>query len=460
MNQLARMRVDAAVDVAGARLPPPGERPDAVAALQLPAFRLFLAASLLSNIGNQMRNVAIAWDVYQRTGDALSLGLIGLVLAGPVLLLAMPAGVAADRLSRKGILIGAHIGLVSCSFGLAWASAHNAPLPWTYALLLGTGVCRAVGWPAMSALLTQLVPKPLFANAATWRSMAFQTAAALGPLAGGLLLRLLRPADVYLIDSATSVVFLIAMLLIRPAPQKRLVGVGSWQSLVEGVKFVRGEPLILSTITLDMVAVMFGGAIALLPLYAVDILGVSELGFGCLRAMSPIGSILMGLLLATRVSIHRAGAALLWSVIAFGAWTIAFGVSRTFAVSLVALFVIGAVDTVSVVVRATLLQLLTPDELRGRVSAVNAIFINTSNEIGEFESGVTAHWFGPVLAVCGGGVLTLLTVAAVAVAWPGLRHVGRLEDIRPRREENDQGEVIEPTAGAAEAPDDQFATTN
>ena len=454
------MRVDAAVDVAGAQLPPPGERPDAFAALQLPAFRLFLAASLLSNIGNQMRIVAIAWEVFDRTGDALSLGLIGLVLAGPVLLLAMPAGVAADRFSRKGILIGAHVGLVACGFGLAIASSRNAPLPWVYALLLGTGVCRAVGWPAMSALLTQLVPKQLFANAATWRSMAFQTAATLGPLAGGLLLAVTRPAVIYTIDAATSVVFLAAMTLIRPAVQKRAARVGSWQSLVDGVRFVRSEPLILSTISLDMVAVMFGGATALLPLYAVQILDVGATGYGWLRAMPPVGSILMGLLITTRVSIHRAGAALLWAVIAFGAWTIAFGASRTFAVSLVALFMLGAVDNVSVVIRSTLLQLLTPDELRGRVSAVNAIFINTSNEIGEFESGVTAHWFGPVLAVCGGGVLTLLTVAAVAVAWPGLRHVGRLEDIRPRREENDQGEVIEPTAGDAEAPDDQFATTN
>ncbi|MAT70162.1 MAG: MFS transporter [Planctomycetaceae bacterium] len=411
------------------------ERPaDGAAALQIPAFRVFLLASLLSNIGNQMRIVAVSWEVYDRARTPLSLGLIGLVLAGPVLLLAMPAGVAADRFSRKGILIGAHLALIACGFGLAFASAQEVPLPWIYLLLLGTGICRAAGWPAMSAMLTQLVPKPLFANAATWRSMAFQTAATLGPVLGAWLLAVTSPAVVYLIDAATSVAFVIALAMIVPAPQTHPKRVGAWQSLLDGVQFVRAQPLILSTITLDMVAVLFGGATALLPVFAVEILDVGPTGYGWLRAMPPVGSILMGLMLTTRVSIHRAGAALLWAVIGFGAWTMAFAVSRSFAVSLVALFMLGAVDNVSVVIRATLLQLLTPDELRGRVSAVNAIFINTSNEIGEFESGITAHWFGPVLAVFGGGVLTLVTVAVVAKVWPSLRHVGRLSELRPEGE--------------------------
>lgn len=447
-----RFRIVAA-DAANAVVAPlPGERTGGHAALMLPAFRLFLAASLLSNIGNQMRTAAIAWEVYDRTREPLSLGLIGLVLAGPVLLLAMPAGVAADRFSRKGIIVGAHLGLLVCGVGLTWASANRAPLPWVYLLLLGTGICRAIGWPAMSALLTQLVPKHLFANAATWRSMAFQTAATVGPVAGAVLLAATRPAVVYAIDAATSAAFVAAMLFIVPAPQPRPARRGSWQSLVDGVRFVRNQPLILSTITLDMVAVMFGSAVALLPVYAADILGVGATGYGWLRAMPPIGSILMGLLLTTRLSIHRAGPALLWAVVGFGAWTMVFGVSKIFPVSLAALFILGAVDNVSVVIRATLLQLLTPDELRGRVSAVNAIFINTSNEIGEFESGLTAAWLGPVVAVFGGGVLTLVTVAAVAKIWPGLRDVGRLEDLRPEGEFEDVAHGAAAT-DSSDAPD-------
>ncbi|MBX3427275.1 MAG: MFS transporter [Pirellulales bacterium] len=439
--------------VTGPEAPPERpHRPDPFASLRLPDFRWFVLGSLVSNIGNQMRTATVGWEVYQRTGEALSLGLIGLVLAAPVLLLAMPAGVAADRYSRKTILILAHVGLLVCGLGLAWNAAVHGPLAWTYVLLLFTGISRAIGWPAMSAILTQMVPARLFANAATWRSMAFQTAATLGPLLGGAVLALASPAAAYLVDAATSAVFLVCIGGIKLAPQKRIAtGLASWQSVLDGVRFVRREPLILSTITLDMVAVMFGGATALIPMYAEDVLDVGATGYGWLRAMPAIGSIAMGLLLAWRISIRRAGPALIGAVFAFGVWTIVFGASRNYAVSLLALFMLGAVDNVSVVIRSTLLQLLTPDELRGRVAAVNAIFINTSNEIGEFESGIAAHLFGPVLAVCGGGVLTLVTVAAIARTWPSLWRLGPLEEIRPRDETPDPAVPVRLPSELAEA---------
>jgi MFS family permease len=428
-------------------------RPNAIAALQIPAFRLFLFGSVLSSAGSQMRTLAIGWEVYGITKEPLSLGLIGLVLSLPVLLLAMPAGVAADRFSRKKILLIAHSGLALSALGLAWASAEQIPLIWIYLLLLVTGSCRALGWPSHVALVTQLVPRHLFSNAATWRSMAFQLSATLGPLLGGILLALYRPMWIYLIDAATSAILVLCLLRIQPGPQSRNSRLKSWDGLLEGMRFVRRQPLILSTITLDMVAVLFGGATALLPVYAQDVLDVGATGFGWLRAMPSIGAMLMALTLATLAPIRRAGHAMLGAVAVFGGATIVFGMSTSFPLSLAALLVMGAADNISVVVRATLVQLLTPDAMRGRVSAINAIFINTSNEIGEFESGVTAQWFGPVLAVAGGGVMTLVTVAVVAAKWPVLRTLGRLEDIRPRALEPDEGgvEAAETPVGVASA---------
>ena len=406
-------------------------RHDPLASLRERGFLLYLIGSLLSNTGNQMRVVAVGWEVYHRTHRPLDLGLIGLVLAVPVLVLALPAGMAADRYSRRGVIMLAQAGLAVSGLGLAWASYTRAPLPFVYLFLLGTGIFRALGWPASQAIVTGLVPAKVFANAAMWRSVAFQLAATLGPLAGGVLIAWWHPWGVYLLDSLSSLVLIGCLALVRPRSQARAIEPRSWRSVVQGVRFVRRQPIILSTITLDMVAVLFGGATALLPVYASDILHVGATGFGWMRAMPSLGAIAMGTVLALSRPFRWSGRALLLAVSAFGVATIVFGLSRSFPLSLVALFALGAADNISVVIRSTVVQLLTPDSMRGRVAAVNVIFIGTSNEIGEFESGVAAQWLGPIVAVAGGGVLTLFTVAAVVATWPELLRLGALEHLEP-----------------------------
>ncbi len=406
-------------------------RPDPLASLRHPNYLLYLAGSLVSNTGNQMRTVAVGWEVYERTQTPLSLGLVGLVLAVPVLLLALPAGAAADRYPRKSLIMIAQAGLALSGAGLAWVSWTGAPLMWTYLFLLATGIFRAVGWPASQAIVTGLVPASEFANATMWRSVAFQIAATAGPLAGGVGLAALGAAPVFALDGLSSLVLLGCLVFVRPAPQARSAERRSWRSLLDGARFVRRQPVILSTITLDMVAVLFGGATALLPIYATDVLHVGATGFGWMRAMPSLGAMTMALALAVLPPMQRSGRTLLVAVAAFGVATIVFGLSTSFPLSLAALFALGAADNVSVVVRSTVLQLLTPDAMRGRVAAVNAVFIGTSNEIGELESGVVATLIGSVATVALGGVATLLTVAGAAALWPELRRMGPLEMLRP-----------------------------
>lgn len=413
----------------------PVTRPDPIASLRRPDYLLYLVGSVLSNTGNQMRTVAIGWEVYTRTHQPFTLGLVGLTLALPVLLLALPAGAAADRYPRKTLIMIAQAGLAVCGLGLAWASYTKAPLPLFYVLLLGTGIFRTVGWPASQAIVTGLVPAAIFPNATMWRSMAYEASATVGPLLGGALLATMGTAPVYVLDASSSLILMGCLLFIHPAPQARPKETRSWRSLLEGARFVRRQPMILSTITLDMIAVLFGGATALLPIYATDILHVGATGFGWMRAMPSLGAIGMGLMLALRPPMRHSGRVLLMAVASFGAATVVFGLSRSFPLSLAALFTLGAADNISVVVRSTVLQLITPDAMRGRVSAVNAIFIGTSNEIGELESGLTAQWLGTTLAVTAGGVMTLVTVSAVSFIWPVLRQLGRLEDIEPAEPE-------------------------
>jgi MFS family permease len=405
---------------------------DPISALRHGGFLLFLVGSLLSNTGNQMRTVAVGWEVYHRTREPLSLGVIGLVLAVPVLLLALPAGAAADRYSRRVLIMLAQAGLALSGVGLAWASHASAPLPIVYLLLLCTGIFRALGWPASTAIIVGMVPTKAFPNAAMWRSMVFQLAATLGPLLGGFVIAWWQsPVLVYFIDAASSLFLAACMLFVKVRPQERHAEPKSWRSLSQGFRFLRRQPIILSTMTLDMVAVLFGGATALLPIYASDVLDVGAVGFGWMRAMPSLGAICMGLLLAVLPPFERGGRTLLAAVTVFGAATIVFGVSTSYAISLVALFVLGAADNISVVIRSTVLQLLTPDSMRGRVSAVSVIFIGTSNEIGEFESGVAAQWMGLVPSVVFGGTMTLVTVGVVAAIWPELVRLGSLEHLQP-----------------------------
>ncbi|HEX9953302.1 MAG TPA: MFS transporter [Rubricoccaceae bacterium] len=406
-------------------------RTDAIASLRHRGFLLYVLGSLVSNAGNLMRTTAVGWEVYARTKDPLSLGLVGLVLAVPVLLLALPAGALADRYPRKSLILIAQAGLAVSGAGLAWASWTAAPLAFTYGFLLMSGVFRAVGWPASQAFVTNLVPQAEFANAAMWRSVAYQISATLGPLIAGVLIAAYSPGLVYALDAASSLVLFTCLLFIVPGPQEMNTEPRSWKSLLDGARFVGRQPVILSTITLDMVAVLFGGATALLPIFAADVLHVGAEGFGWMRAMPSLGAIATGLILAVRPPMRHAGRAMLLAVAAFGVATIVFGLSTSFPLSLAALFALGAADNVSVVIRSTVIQLLTPDAMRGRVAAVNAVFIGTSNEIGEFESGLVASVLGAVRTVALGGVLTLVTVAAVAARWPQLRRVGALESLEP-----------------------------
>jgi MFS family permease len=403
---------------------------DPISALRHPGFLIYTIGGLISNAGSQMRMVAVQWEIYQRDPDPMYLGYIGLALVLPILLFALPAGAAADRYSRRWLIGLAQIGMTACGAGLAWASWSRAPLPLIYLLLFGSGTCRGLGWPASTAIVTGLVPDKIFSNAAMWRSNTYQFSSVVGPMVGGLLLAKWNPATVFLVDAASSMVLAVCMLFVRPRPQKRVIEPHSWRAVLQGIHYLRRQPVILSTMTLDMVAVLFGGVVALLPIFATR-LGVTELGFGWMRAMPAIGSISMGILLALRPPIRRAGRTILWTVVAFGLATILFGVSTSFPLSLFALFALGAADNISVVIRQTVLQLMTPDSMRGRVTAVSTIFISSSNELGEFESGLMAKLMGVVPSVVFGGSVSLLSVPAVAFLFPDLLKLGSLEHLEP-----------------------------
>ena len=412
---------------------------DPFSALRHTGFLIYLIAGLISNAGSQMRIVAVQWEITIRESAdprklALYLGYIGLTLVLPVILFALPAGAAADRFSRRWLIMIAQLGLAICGVGLAWASYVHAPLPLIYLLLFGTGSFRALGWPASSAIVIGLVPAKTFSNAATWRSNTYQLASTIGPLVGGFLLAWWSPVLVFLIDAATSIVMATCMLFVRPRPQERVVEPRSWRALLQGIHFLRRQPIILSTMTLDMVAVLFGGVVALLPMFATRFFPDPDqavVALGWMRAMPAIGSIAMGIVLTARRPIQRGGRAILITVATFGIATIVFALAPKFGFALLALFVLGAADNISVVIRQTVLQLLTPDSMRGRVTAVSVIFIGSSNELGEFESGVMASLLGLVPSVVFGGMMTLVTVGVVAVIWPELVHLGALEHLTP-----------------------------
>ena len=410
---------------------------DAYAALRLPEFRRFWVGNFLAILGSQMQFVAIGWDIYERTGQKLQLGLVGLVQVIPVVLLALPAGQAIDRLDRRHVIIAALAIMVACSLALAGIAWWHADYRWIYACLLLNGVARAFLMPAKAALLPLIVPRTRFSNAVTWGTSGFQLATIIGPTLGGLLIAWTTAALwVYLVDAVLSLAFIgfLSGLRSRPpaASQERI----SLRSLLAGAAFVWRTKLILGAITLDMFAVLLGGATALLPVYAKDILLAGPDGLGWLRAAPGLGALVTSYFVTHRPPIQRAGTTLLWSVTGFGAATVVFGLSRSFWLAWGALFFTGAFDMVSVVIRHTLIQLWTPDEMRGRVSAVNSVFIGISNELGEFESGTVAHLFdrsgdpvfGPTVSVVSGGVGTILVVLLSAWLFPAMRRHGRLDD--------------------------------
>ena len=378
-----------------------------------------------------MINVAVGWFLYERTASAWSLGLVGLVELSPALFLMVPAGNAADRYPRRNIGIVAHSLLASAASGLALVSWLDGPTWAIYACLAVVGTARAMSSPAVSTILPQLLAPAEFANANAWLASSYQLASITGPAAGGLLIAVTGGATAAFVAAmiGQSMFAIILSTLPKVAPSA-----GRHRSATDifaGFRFVRANPLFLSAITLDLFAVLFGGAVALLPIFAKDILNVGPAGLGWLRAAPGIGAMSMALVTTRLKPWKRPGVALLWTVAGFGLATIGFGVSRSFALSMFCLFLTGVFDNISVVIRLTLEQMITPDHLRGRVAAINYVFIGFSNEFGAFESGATAALFGPTLAVVGGGAATLLVVAAVRSTWPQLVRVGPLHTLVP-----------------------------
>ena len=401
---------------------------DPYAVLRNRDFLLYLIARFLASLGQQMLTVAVGWELYERTHSALALGLVGLTQMGPMILFTLPAGHVADNFKRKQIIISMTFVIAGASLGLTLISALQADVLWIYFCLFAAGTARTFLWPASSAFLPHLVSREQFSKAVTWSSGSFHLSCVAGPATGGALSALTgHAATVYAVNALAGLLCLVLISLVRRHHVVAVKEKMTAASLIAGFKFVFASEIILGTITLDLFAVLLGGATALLPVYAKDILRAGPTGLGVLQAALPLGSLLCAMVLAHRAPLQKAGRGLLLAVAGFGLATIGFGLSRWFWLSFLMLFGCGAADNISVVVRHTLVQLLTPDEKRGRVSAVNSLFIGTSNELGGFESGLVAYLFTPVCSVVSGGVGTIVVVIVVALLWPEIRKYGRLD---------------------------------
>lgn len=404
--------------------------PPARAAFHYPNFRYYTTARFLIAASSEMQSVAVGWQVYELTHRPLDLGLVGLAQFLPGVFLFLLAGHAADRMPRQRILQMCYAAFSLCSLLLLALARHGlASVYLIYLVLILHGAVRSFHGPAGQAFLPLLVKEEHFPNAVAWNSSIFQAAQMLGPMAGGLLYGWTgRPAPVYGCAAMAHFSGLLLISAIRVAAVERPRTAASFAVVLEGLKYIWRNKLILGAISLDMFAVLLGGAVALLPVYAREILLVGPSGLGLLRSAPAVGAVLMAVLVAHWPVGRRAGATMLWCVFGFGAFTIVFGLSRHLALSLGALSLLGACDMVSVIVRHTVIQLGTPDQMRGRVSAVNMVFIGASNELGQFESGVTAQWFGTMPAVVLGGIGTMVIVAAWAWLFPSLRSQNRPGD--------------------------------
>jgi MFS family permease len=391
-------------------------------------FRLFQLGKLLSTLALQMQGVAVGWQVYALTGDALQLGYVGLVQFLPAVLMSLLTGHVADRFDRRHVLVLCHTVLFGSTLLLLLSARSAQPsLATIYTVLALIGAARAFQGPASSALLPNLVPAASFPNAVAWSSSTWQVAVIAGPALGGFLYAVGSATQVYACAIVLELVTILVFVALRARSEKRIHKGASPGQLLAGLRYVWEKPIILGAISLDLFAVLFGGAVALLPIFARDLLRIGPQGLGILRSAPAIGALAVGVVLAYRPIRKRAGRAMFASVALFGVATIVFGLSRDFTLSLLALMVTGAADMVSVFVRQSLVQLRTPDEMRGRVAAVNLVFVGASNEFGEFESGVTAAWLGAVPAVVAGGIGTCVVVALWALLFPALRDVDRVD---------------------------------
>jgi MFS family permease len=387
---------------------------------------------MLATIASEMQAVAVGWQVYGLTHRALDLGLVGLAQFLPGILLFLPAGQTADRFPRQRILQACYVAFACVSALLLALTLHGLTTVWpVYAVLVVNGVVRAFNGPASQAFLPLVVPEDVFPSAVALGSGVFQGAMVVGPMVGGLVYGLTgSPAPVYTGSVVACLSAMVLMGRIRVQTAQRPRGIARPGVLLDGLRYLWRTKMTLGAISLDMFAVLLGGAVALMPVYAKDILGVGATGLGILRGAPGTGAVIMAMVLAQRPLRRHAGAIMLWCVAGFGACTVVFGLSRNVALSVASLLILGACDMVSVVVRHTLVQIATPDEMRGRVSAVNMMFIGASNEVGQFESGVTAAWLGAVPAVVAGGVGTILIVALWSRLFPELRRVNELHPTR------------------------------
>ncbi|MBL9140653.1 MAG: MFS transporter [Phycisphaerae bacterium] len=414
----------------------PTERHDPIAALRVRNYRRFGAGFLVGSAGLQMMNTVVLWEIWIQTNDALMLGIAGLCRALPVVLLALISGHIADTKDRRAIVALTQLGFAITALGFAALSFYQASVWWFFVLLVGSACVRAFNGPARGSFLPLIVPDRIFHNVVTYQSGLFPAAAMGGPLVAGVLIAWLGPWHclwaIYVLAAIGCLLFSAAVAATSPRPAPRNKRPLTLQSLLEGVAHMRRERPVFGAILLDLLAVLFGGATALLPIFATDILQAKEsapIVLGWLKAAPYMGALVMAIWLAFRPSFSRTGPVLLWSVAAYAVAIVVFGFSTNVWLSLAALAVSGAVDNVSVVIRHVLVQMRTPDDLRGRVGAVNSMFIECSNELGGFESGLVARLFGPVVSVVSGGIGTRVVVAGVAWAVPGLRKLGRVQPL-------------------------------
>jgi MFS family permease len=409
--------------------------PDKAPLFAFRAFRLIFWSRVSVNVALQMQAVAVGWQIYDLTGSPLALGLIGLVQFLPPLGLTLPAGQIADRYDRRFILRICYCIELTAMVGLVLLTLFVAePVTGIYGVLLLSGVARAFESPAVQAILPTMVPREIFGRAVAATSSASKFATILGPALGGFIYAL-GPEWVYGVGCLLLCSTVVSFLLLERLPMPERRAALGWHSMMEGLGFIRRRQPVLGAISLDLAAVLFGGATALLPIFARDILDLGPTGLGILRASPAAGALLVAIYLSRR-PIARAGGRLMFiSVAVFGFATILFGLSHDFLLSVLALMLIGVSDQVSVVIRMTLVQSQTPEELRGRVAAVNSLFIGTSNQLGAFESGVTADWFGAVGSVLLGGGVTLLSTVLWAWWFPSLRRVGRPDEAAPAEAE-------------------------
>lgn len=405
---------------------------DRFAAFRHRSYSLFFCARFLAAFATQIISVSVGWQMYDETKNALYLGLIGLVQFLPSLLLILVTGSVTDRYNRRAIVAICLSVSCACAAALLAVTLANAFVPLiVFSILVVFGIERAFMGPAVQSLSPNLVPEKDLANSFAWNSSSWQTASILGPVAGGLLYGI-GPSTAYSVALAFMLAAVVLVAMIPKPAQKTASEPRSWSYILAGFRFISREKVVLGAISLDLFAVLLGGAVALMPVFASEILELGPIGLGLLRAAPGIGAIAMAVYLATFPIRHHAGVTMFIGVMVFGAGTLVFGLSETAWISIAALMVMGAGDMISVYVRETLIALWTPDQVRGRVNAVNSVFIGASNELGEFRAGTMAHAIGAVPAVVIGGIGTLAVSLAWAGMFPKLRKIDTLE--APARE--------------------------